>query len=193
MNNRDLEIKKYFNRLDRSFFMDNHKESASLDQAVPIGHGQTISQPSLVLKMTMALDLQPDSVVLEIGTGSGFQTALLAAFSKYVFTMERMEPLYHRAKERLTEAGYQNISFKLDDGSLGWKEKAPFDRIMVTAAASKIPDELLEQLKNGGKMLIPVGSRFSQDLMLVEKNAEGVITSSFIDRVVFVRLQGKYD
>ncbi|WP_372869752.1 protein-L-isoaspartate O-methyltransferase family protein, partial [Planomicrobium okeanokoites] len=125
MKNKEQDIRAYFNKLDRSFFMDRFKEMASFDEAIPIGHEQTISQPSLVLEMTLALEPETDSRVLEIGTGSGFQTALLAEFASQVYTVERIEELYHRAKERLDESGFSNISFKLDDGSMGWEENAP--------------------------------------------------------------------
>lgn len=190
---RKEKIQSYFRELDRSFFMDIHKEAAHLDEAVPIGYEQTISQPSLVLEMTLALDLQKDSVVLEIGTGSGFQTALLAEFSKTVYTVERIEELHTRAKERLQKAGFQNIHFKLDDGSAGWKEKEPFDRIMVTAAASEMPQELVDQLKPGGKMLIPIGSALVQKLKLVEKNEQEKLTTTTLNYVRFVPLKGKYE
>src|SRR5690606_2717237 len=171
-------IREYFRNLDRSFFMDKHKDLAFLDEAVPIGHEQTISQPSLVLEMTLALQLEPDSKVLEIGTGSGFQTALLAEFAEHVYTIERIEPLHLRAQERLRELGFKNISFKLADGSIGWEEHAPFDRIMVTAAAAEVPRELTDQLAKGGKMILPVGSSFSQELRLIEKDAAGELHSS---------------
>lgn len=191
--NRDREIKDYFRKLDRSFFMDTHKGLAGLDEAIPIGHLQTISQPSLVLQMTLALELQPDSKTLEIGTGSGFQTALLAAFSESVWTVERIEELHERAKERLGEAGFNNIHFKLDDGSYGWKEHAPYDRIMVTASAAEIPQELVDQLNKGGKMVIPVGTSFRQELLLVEKDENGEVSSTYLMDVIFVRLKGKYE
>lgn len=190
---KDQAIKAYFRNMDRSFFMDSFKEMASADEAIPIGHEQTISQPSLVLEMTLALDLTPDSRVLEIGTGSGFQTALLAEFSGQVFTVERIKELHIRAKERLDELGYDNISFKLDDGSSGWEENAPYDRIMVTAAASKMPEELISQLAVGGKMVIPIGSSFSQELQLVEKDENGKLHSTLLNQVRFVPLKGKYE
>lgn len=193
MDNRKKEIIAYFRNLDRSFFMDKHKELAGLDEAIPIGHQQTISQPSLVLEMTLALDLQPTSKVLEIGTGSGFQTALLAKFAGSVYTVERIAELHTSAQKRLAEAGFANIHFKLDDGSFGWAEHAPYDRIMVTAAAAVIPQELLDQLKPGGKMLIPVGSSFMQDLQLVEKDEKGKLHKTVIDNVLFVPLKGKYE
>lgn len=193
MRKRKQEITEYFRKLDRSFFMESHKELAILDEAIPIGHDQTISQPSLVLKMTLALDLQDSSKVLEIGTGSGFQTALLAQFSNTVYTVERIEDLYIRAKERLSAAGFTNIQMKLDDGSMGWPENAPYDRIMVTAAASVVPKELVDQLGNGGKMVIPVGASDFQELLLIEKDADGKTVSSVIDLVRFVPLKGKYE
>lgn len=193
MKNKENDIRAYFNKLDRSFFMDRFKEMASFDEAIPIGHEQTISQPSLVLEMTLALEPETDSRVLEIGTGSGFQTALLAEFASQVYTVERIEELYHRAKERLDESGFSNISFKLDDGSMGWEENAPYDRIMVTAAASAIPEELLNQLAFGGKMIIPVGSSFSQELKLIEKDKNGKIQSTVLNHVRFVPLKGKYE
>jgi protein-L-isoaspartate(D-aspartate) O-methyltransferase len=193
MKSRKKEIISYFRELDRRFFMDSHQELADLDEALPIGFEQTISQPSLVLEMTLALDLQPDSKVLEIGTGSGFQTALLAKFSHEVYTVERIQELHIRAKERLTQAGFANIHFKLDDGSFGWEEFAPYDRIMVTAAASAVPDELAAQLKNNGKMLIPVGTSAMQELKLIEKDANGHMSSTVLNYVRFVPLKGKYE
>lgn len=173
--------------------MDSNKDLATFDQALPIGFEQTISQPSLVLEMTLALDLQPGLKVLEIGTGSGFQTALLAAFSESVYTIERIEELQKRAKERLDQLDFHNIHFKLGDGSEGWEEQAPFDRIMVTAAASEVPKELLEQLSRDGKMVIPVGSSFSQELRLIEKDHNGKMHSTLLNEVLFVPLKGKYE
>ena len=193
MTNQNQEIISYFKKLDRGFFMDDHKEFAYMDEAVPIGHEQTISQPSLVLKMTLAINLQAHSKVLEIGTGSGFQTALLAAFSNSVYTIERIEALHERAKERLKEAGFVNIHFKLSDGSTGWEEHAPYDRIMVTAAAAQIPQELIDQLATGGKMIIPVGTPFLQELLLLEKDEAGEFHTEVLDDVRFVPLKGKYE
>ncbi|WP_081986957.1 protein-L-isoaspartate(D-aspartate) O-methyltransferase [Planococcus sp. CAU13] len=190
---REQAIKEYFRSMDRSFFMDKFKNMAFLDEAVPIGHEQTISQPSLVLEMTLALELEPDSKVLEIGTGSGFQTALLAEFGNHVYTVERIEALHTCAKERLDELGFENISFKLADGSSGWEEHAPYDRIMVTAAASTIPEELVAQLASGGKMILPVGSSWSQELRLIEKDRDGKIHSTVLNLVRFVPLKGKYE
>ena len=193
MKSQRKEIISYFKQMDRSFFMDSNKDLAVFDQALPIGFEQTISQPSLVLEMTLALDLHPEQKVLELGTGSGFQTALLAAFSESVYTIERIEELHARAKERLAQLNFQNIHFKLGDGSEGWKEFAPYDRIMVTAAAAEVPKELLEQLENGGKMVIPIGSSFSQELRLIEKDDQGKIHTTLLNEVLFVPLKGKYE
>ena len=193
MTNQSHEIITYFQKLDRAFFMDEFKDLAYLDEAIPIGHEQTISQPSLVLEMTLTIDLQPDSKVLEIGTGSGFQTVLLAAFSDSVYTIERIAALHERTKERLDHAGFSNIHYKLDDGSTGWEEHAPYDRIMVTAAAAQVPPELVDQLATGGKMIIPVGTPLLQELLLVEKDEDGDIQTTVLDKVRFVPLKGKYE
>lgn len=187
MDNKE-RITKYYNELDRSYFMDEYKESAHEDRPFPIGHEQTISQPSLVLKMTILLDIDKDNKVLEIGTGSGYQTALLAKASKMVYTVERIKELHLKAKEKLSQAGYSNIKFKLDDGILGWHENAPYDRIMVTASAAKLPEELIKQLALKGKMIIPVES----DLMLVTKDSAGNIEKEIVEKVSFVRLIGDY-
>ncbi len=151
MANQNQAIITYFQKLDRSFFMNEHKEFAYLDEAIPIGHEQTISQPSLVLEMTLAIDLQTHSKVLEIGTGSGFQTSLLAAFSNSVYTIERIEELHESAKVKLSEAGFTNIHFKLDDGSAGWEEHAPYDRIMVTVPLPRYQESSLTNFLLGGK------------------------------------------
>ncbi len=187
MSNKERII-DYYKKLDRSYFMEDYKEDSHRDTPFPIGFGQTISQPSLVLKMTLLLDIEKDSKVLEIGTGSGYQTALLSKASKEVYTIERIKELYKKAKNRLNSAGYNNIKFKLGDGSLGWSENAPYDRIMVTAAAEKVPQALLNQLAKNGKMVIPVGSGFIQDLLFIKKDPEGEIEIEALDNVRFVKL-----
>jgi protein-L-isoaspartate(D-aspartate) O-methyltransferase len=152
------ELEAYFRSLDRSFFIHNDmKKYAALDEPLPIGFGQTISQPSLVLEMTQLLAPEKDSRVLEIGTGSGFQTAILAKMSAKVFTVERIDELMEKAKKRLDSLNFTNICFKVGDGSKGWPEYAPYDRIMVTAAARILPDDLINQLGTGGRMVIPIG------------------------------------
>ena len=187
------KVIEFFNKLDRSYFMEKNKEYAEIDSPFHIGHGQTISQPSLVLKMTLILEIHKNSKVLEIGTGSGYQTAILAKFSKEVYTIERIEPLFEKAKERLEKAGYNNIHYKLDDGSCGWEEHAPYDRIIATAAASKIPKELINQLAPEGRMIIPIGPRYLQDLILIKKDDEGQLSEEVIEKVRFVPLVGKYE
>lgn len=189
--NNDLYI--FFKNLDRSFFIDNeYKELADLDRPLPIGYEQTISQPSLVYQMTLLLDLNKSLKVLEIGTGSGFQTALLAKFAAEVYTVERIGALSIKARERLNKLGFININFKIGDGSVGWSEYAPYDRIIVTAAAGKMPEPLISQLKNGGKMIVPVGGKGCQDLLLVKKDEEGNIHQETIEKVVFVELKGSF-
>ncbi len=187
------EIINFYENLDRSFFMDKNKEYADIDSPFRIGYGQTISQPTLVLKMTILLELEEKSKVLEIGTGSGYQTALISEFSKKVYTVERIKPLLEKAKERLDEAGYNNIHYRLSDGSLGWKEFAPYDRIIVTAASTVVPEELIDQLATEGRMIIPVGPVYLQDLKIVKKDLKGKISEELIEKVRFVRLIGKYE
>ncbi|MBP8990209.1 MAG: protein-L-isoaspartate(D-aspartate) O-methyltransferase [Clostridia bacterium] len=187
------ELYEAFRKLDRSFFLDDScKGLASYDGPLPIGYGQTISQPSLVVEMTALLDPEPTSRVLEIGTGSGYQTALLAPFCKAVYTIERIPELAAKAKERLEALGFKNIYFRVGDGSNGWPEEAPFDRIIVTAAAAAIPPALIEQLSPGGRLVIPVGPRGLQDLVLVRKTETGKIIQETIEKVAFVELVGPY-
>lgn len=189
------DLVDFTNKLDRSFFIDNKfKKCANLDRPLPIGCGQTISQPSLVLKMTFLLELARDksSKVLEIGTGSGYQTAILAEFSGSVYTVERIRELSDKAQKRLEQLGYTNIFYKVGDGSEGWVENAPYDRIMVTAAARKAPLELIDQLRAGGKMVIPVGPKHVQKLQLITKDQDGKLHIESKDLVSFVELKGKY-
>ena len=185
-------LKKYFLSLDRAYFLDEsqHKEAA-FDHSLPIGFGQTISQPTLVLKMTELLDLEKSPKVLEIGTGSGYQTAMLAQFAKEVYTVERIEELSLKVKKRLDGLGFKNINYKVGDGTYGWKEEAPFDRIMVTAAAVRLPKALTSQLAPGGKMVIPVGEETLQRLFLVEKDKEGYLHVESVEWVRFVSLIGE--
>ncbi|MGI6707185.1 MAG: protein-L-isoaspartate(D-aspartate) O-methyltransferase [Clostridia bacterium] len=187
------ELERYFHSLDRSFFVESDmKEYADLDQPLPIGFGQTISQPSLVLEMTQLLAPEKDSRVLEIGTGSGFQTALLAKMSAEVFTVERIDRLMEKAKKRLEALNFSNIHYKIGDGSKGWQEYAPYDRIMVTAAAYVLPDELVDQLGTGGRMVIPIGPPNFQELKLITKTRDGNIQIKTVGMVRFVELKGQY-
>ena len=186
-------VADYFRQLDRSLFIDNeYKSQACYNMPLPIGKGQTISQPTLVACMTRMLNLQNNSRVLEIGTGSGYQTAFLAEFSKEVYTIEQFQEFTGKARERLKTLGYNNISYKTGDGSNGWPEQAPFDRIIVTAAAGKIPNALVGQLANSGRMLVPVGSPHLQLLKLICKDDSGILSIRDTEKVRFVELKGRY-
>ena len=142
------------------------------DHPMPIGHKQTISQPYIVALMTQALELTGDEMTLEIGTGSGYQTAILAELSEKVFTIERLRPLMEASRKRLYDLKYTNILFKAFDGTLGWQEYAPYDAIIVTAGAPKIPQPLLDQLADGGRMVVPVGDKFSQELIRIDRKKD---------------------
>lgn len=157
------------------------------DRPLPIGHGQTISQPFIVAYMTELLQVDSTHKVLEIGTGSGYQAAVLAELAKEVYTIEIVAPLGQQAEDRLKSLGYSNVHVKIGDGYLGWPEHAPFDRIIVTAAPETVPPILVEQLKRGGRMVVPAGPRFwGQDLLIVEKDANGKITRESTIPVRFV-------
>lgn len=190
----DIEVLiKFFQRLDRSLFLDNeYKSSADCDIPLPIGNRQTISQPSLVAQMTRLLEPHSNSRVLEIGTGSGYQTAFLAEFSKEVYTIELFQIFTDKARKRLNALGYHNVLFRTGDGSEGWPEQAPFDRIMVTAAAGKTPDALVDQLAACGRMVVPVGNPVYQVLKLVCKDAGGIVSIHDNEMVRFVELKGRY-
>jgi len=164
------------------------------DRPLPIGHGQTISQPYIVAIMTELLELTPEAVVLEIGAGSGYHAAVVSQVARQVYTIEIVEPLGEACKERLETLGFDNIHVKVGDGYHGWPEHGPFDAIVVTAAASHIPPPLLEQLKPGGRMVIPVGPpMMTQNLMLVEKDDEGTVTQRNLMPVRFVPLTRTQD
>ena len=163
------------------------------NRPLPIGHGQTISQPYIVAIMTDLLKLQPGDRVLEVGTGSGYQAAVLAELVNNVYTIEIIEPLGNRARDLLKKLGYDNITTRIGDGYYGWEAHAPFDAIIVTAAADHIPPPLIAQLKPGGRMMIPVGSRFmTQQLVVVEKDTDNNVTTRLILPVRFVPLTGEH-
>lgn len=163
------------------------------NRPLPIGFGQTISQPYIVAIMTDLLHPEPDDVVFELGTGSGYQAAVLAELTDRVYTMEIIPELGKRAKETLQRLGYSNVTVRVGDGYYGWEEHAPFDAIIVTAAGDHIPPPLVQQLKTGGRMVIPVGSRFfTQQLMLVEKHPNGTVHTRAILPVSFVPLTGSH-
>ncbi len=187
------EFLDFIQTLDRSKFLDDEvKEFAKFDTPLPIGQGQTISQPSLVFQMSLLLELNKNCKVLEIGTGSGYQTAILAHFSKEVYTIELIPELSEKAQKTLTELNFNNVEYFIKDGSRGLSNQAPFDRIMVTAGAREVPKELLEQLGNNGIMVIPVGPSDLQTLKVIKKDEFGKITTESIRLVRFVEFKGEY-
>lgn len=175
------------------FVPDELAPIAYLNRPLPIGHGQTISQPFIVALMTDLMQLKAGDKVLEIGTGSGYQAAVLAEMGAQVYSVEIIEPLAKRADDHLRAMGYSTIKTRIGDGYYGWPEEAPFDAVIVTAAASEVPPPLIEQLKSGGRMVIPLGSPFAdQNLMLVEKQPDGTVTSRQVLPVRFVPLTGNH-
>jgi protein-L-isoaspartate(D-aspartate) O-methyltransferase len=188
----DERVLEAFRRVPRHLFVDGAMyQQAYDDNALPIGCGQTISQPYVVALMTQLLQLKKDEKILEIGTGSGFQAAILAQFSRRVFTIERQHDLAEAARLRLREMRYENIAFKCGDGTSGWPGHAPYAKIVVTAGAPVIPEDLLEQLETGGRMIIPVGDRAHQELVVYDKTETGFEKHSE-GGVVFVPLIGQH-
>ena len=178
-----LKVKRH------EFVTPGQEREAYDDSPLPIGEGQTISQPYIVALMTELARLTPDSKVLEIGTGSGYQAAVLAVIAKEVFTIEILEGLGTRAKERLSQLGYRNVHVRVADGYKGWPEAAPFDAVLVTAAPDHIPQPLIDQLKVGGRLVIPVGD-FYQELEVVTKTESGIQRDKVIP-VRFVPMTGE--
>jgi protein-L-isoaspartate(D-aspartate) O-methyltransferase len=179
-------------RVPREQFVPTDLRAYAFDNGpLPIGHGQTISQPYIVALMTDLLELQADHTVLEIGTGSGYQTAILSLLARQVYTIEVVRELGEASARCLQKLGYTNISFRIGNGYAGWPEHAPYDAIIVTAAAAQVPQPLVDQLKPGGRLVIPVGLPYlPQELMLVEKDPQGKIHIRDILGVAFVPLIG---
>ena len=190
----DDHVLQALREVERHLFVpDRLWPEAYANHPLPIGHGQTISQPYIVALMTDLIDPGTNDTVLEVGTGSGYQAAILATLVERVYSIEIIEPLARQAKDRLARLGYDNVVTRLGDGYFGWQEQAPFDAIIVTAAASHVPPPLIEQLKPGGRMVIPVGGRFAvQYLLLLEKAASGEILTRQITAVRFVPLTGEH-
>lgn len=189
---KDQTVLDAMSRVPRHEFVpENLRSRAYDDSPLPIGYGQTISQPYIVAEMTRLLHLTSESRVLEVGTGSGYQAAVLTEFTPHVYTVEIIRPLANAAEKRLHHLGYTVVEARQGDGYYGWPEKAPFDGIVVTAAAGEIPPPLLKQLRPRGRMVIPVGPVFGvQSLMLVEKNEAGKIRTESLMPVRFVPLTG---
>lgn len=173
------------------FVSAGHEELAYTDQPLPIGHDQTISQPYIVALMTEALEIEAEDTVLEIGTGSGYQTAVLAELARRVYTIEKIQPLLEQARKALAELGYDNVISKLHNGTLGWPENAPYNAILVTAGAPDVPQPLIDQLAEGGRMLIPVGQPTHQELIRLTKS-NGRIHEHKFGGCRFVPLLGEH-
>lgn len=186
-------VLKAFLKVPRhEFVSDEFKEQAYVDDALPIGEGQVITQPSLVAKMTQALHLKGKEKVLEIGTGSGYQTAILAELAKEVFTFEIKESLAVKAKSRLDRLDYKNVHVIFGDGTIGLPDEAPFEAILVTAGGPRIPPPLIDQLKEGGHLVIPLGKNPLEQDLLEFKKVEGILQFKNMGPVSFVPLTGKY-
>lgn len=187
---RDSRVLDAMRRVPRHLFVpSNVREEVYGDYPVPIGHGQTISQPYIVAFMTEALDVRPEHKVLEIGTGSGYQAAILGELARDVYTIEIIEPLATTARKTLADLGYKNVHVRTGNGYLGWPEEAPFDRIMVTAAPPEVPPALIEQLKLDGLIAIPVGTTF-QELRIMRRTKQGLDVLKTLP-VRFVPMTGK--
>jgi len=188
----DLAVLKAMGEVPREKFIPaEHIGEAYYDGPVQIGYGQTISQPYIVALMTQVLEIDKDCDVLEIGTGSGYQTAILSKVAKEVFTIERIKELSLRAQQILAELDITNVNFHIGDGSCGWPGEKQFDRIIITASAAAVPEALMEQLKTGGLAVAPIGGSYVQDLVVIRKSKEGIKTKT-ICGCRFVRLVGKF-
>ncbi len=189
----DLEILQLFDRVPRHLFLpEGVRPRAYEDAPVPIGFGQTASQPSLQARFLEVLRPEPEERVLEIGTGSGFFTALLARTSDRVYSVERVRELSRRAREALDALGLHNVALLVGDGTIGWRKYAPFDVISVAAAAPAVPSALVEQLAPDGRMLVPVGDRDAQELVLVTRDADGEVAERPLGGCSFVPLLGRF-
>jgi len=187
---RDSRVLAAMRKIPRHLFVPSQMlPYAYADEPLPIGHGQTISQPYIVAFMSEALELKPQDRVLEIGTGSGYQAAVLAELAREVYSIEIVEPLGKEAAERLKRLGYSNVKLRVGDGYGGWPEAAPFDAIMVTAAPDHVPPALVEQLREGGRLVVPVG-RFFQNLIRIRRTAKGTRQETLLP-VRFVPMVGE--
>jgi len=188
----DDRVLEAMRKVPRHLFVDEAlRDQAYSDHPLPIGEKQTISQPYIVALMTETLELKGHEKVLEIGTGSGYQAAILAELADRVFSMERYPNLAFRSNQILQKLGYKKVIVRVSDGTLGWPDEAPFDGIVVTAGTPKVPQPLVDQLSMGGRMVIPVGDRLSQELILVERVREGIRKTN-LGGVRFVDLVGKW-
>ena len=189
----NLEILRAFDAVPRHLFLPASVEHRAYEDApVPIGYGQTASQPSLQALYLQTLAIQPTDRVLEIGTGSGYQTALLAQLAEHVYSVERVRELSARARTALDRQRVSNVALLVGDGTVGWSRYSPYDAILVAAAAPSVPPALIEQLAPGGRILIPLGGREEQILTLVRRAPDGTISQEAISRCTFVPLLGRF-
>ncbi len=190
---RDARVLQALRQVPRHRFVREHLWGQAYgDFALPLAAGQTISQPWIVARMSELLAVEPEHRVLEIGTGSGYQTAVLARLARWVFSLERVGALARQAIERMRELGVGNVKIQAFDGTVGWSEVAPFDRILVTAGAPAAPQPLLDQLAPGGRLLLPEGTRQEQRLALYDKDRFGAVVRQEADEVAFVPLLGRF-
>lgn len=191
-NVRDPRVLEALRRVPRHLFVEEAlRDRAYLDKALPIGEKQTISQPYMVAAMTEALELRGTERVLEIGTGSGYQTAVLAELAESVFSVERIASFVPPARRRIESLGRYNVLIRVGDGTIGWSEHAPYDAILVTAGAPEVPRPLLEQLKLGGRLVVPVGPEDAQELLRIRRDERGFTEESLGD-CRFVKLIGRH-
>jgi len=189
---KDPRVLAAFRKVPRHLFIpEGMRNRAYEDCPLPIGHGQTISQPYTVARMTEALELTGSEIVLEIGAGSGYQAAILAELCEWVYTVERVRDLALKAREILDKLGCHNVAVRTGDGTLGWREHAPYDKVIVTAGAPEIPRPLVEQLKEGGSMVIPIGTEHTQNMILGIKKGGKLVTKD-LGAFRFVELIGKH-
>ncbi len=190
---RDQAVLKAFLATPREMFLPPERiHQAYEDGPVPIGYGQTISQPYVIALMLQELDVQPTDKVLDVGAGSGYQTALLAALARHVYALERLEQLTERATDTLARLGISNVTLATRDGSLGWPAEAPFDRIICGAAAREVPQPWIDQLADGGRIVMPIGGEHYQTLVVVQRRGEKLARRELCD-VRFVKLIGRGD
>jgi protein-L-isoaspartate(D-aspartate) O-methyltransferase len=188
----DYRVLEAMRKVPRHLFVGEAlQDQAYGDFPLPIGEGQTISQPYIVAEMTQAIELKKDHRVLEIGAGSGYQTAILAELAYRVYTIERVRGLFIGARKILDQLGYYNVIAKCSDGTLGWPDESPFNAIIVTAGAPEVPEKLIQQLSIGGRMVIPVGDRFSQTLLRISRGEDGIQDTS-LGGCRFVKLIGEH-
>jgi protein-L-isoaspartate(D-aspartate) O-methyltransferase len=188
----DLRVLEAMRKVPRHFFVGEAlQDQAYGDFPLPIGEGQTISQPYIVAEMSQALELTDNDRVLEIGTGSGYQTAVLAELAFRVYTIERVRELFIKARKLLDQLGYHNVVGKCSDGTLGWPGESPFEAIIVTAGAPEVPEKLVQQLTIGGRMVIPVGDRWSQTLLQIRRDKDGFHKTD-LGGCRFVKLIGEH-